>query len=334
MKRDDKVRSKEHSSNDIQTELKECRQSKEKIQSQYFHCKKELRIKTEEVERLKIELKDLKEILKLKDDLEANGLRESDSSTGAERFFSSEKYSWKQKSQRNHQNVKEKMKCNECDYQTETTAGIKKHFDMKHSNTTGEVQFNCVECDFQGTTLQQLNKHIGLKHRLNPNQSGGGIKCNNCGETFYNKRELLIHRKQMHSSTVAPCRNNLVGNCDFSDESCWWNHQQTERGPENSIKCYLCNEIFENKPTMMMHRKSKHPNSVRICNRFLQNNCGFKTCWYLHEEAMETDDVVQEESNVEVESNRMDDVQNTESVFQKAHLNRKPPNMQNKQKTD
>ena len=80
--------------------------------------------------------------------------------------------------------------------------------------------------------------------------------------------------------------------------------------------------------------KSNHPNNIRICNKFLQNACRFQTCWYLHEEAMETDDVVQEESHVEVESNRMNDVENTESVFQKAHLNRKPPNMQNKQKTD
>ena len=36
-----------------------------------------MRAKTEEVEKLRIEIKDLKEILKLKDELEKNDLRES-----------------------------------------------------------------------------------------------------------------------------------------------------------------------------------------------------------------------------------------------------------------
>ena len=74
--------------------------------------------------------------------------------------------------------------------------------------------------------------------------------------------------------------------------------------------------------------KSNHPNNIRICNKFLQNACRFQTCWYLHEEAMETDDDKEE-------TNEEEEIVNTESVFQKAFVSRKPPlNKQKKQKTD
>ena len=47
------------------------------IEKEYLDCETELRNKTEEVEKLKVEMKDLKEILKLKDDFKENGLEES-----------------------------------------------------------------------------------------------------------------------------------------------------------------------------------------------------------------------------------------------------------------
>ena len=52
----------------LSNELKKCLQSKNIIENEYFNCEKELRNKTEEVEKLKVELKDLKEILKLKNE--------------------------------------------------------------------------------------------------------------------------------------------------------------------------------------------------------------------------------------------------------------------------
>ena len=44
---------------------------------QYFQCEKELRLKNEEVDNLKVELKDIREILKLKEEIEYRGLDES-----------------------------------------------------------------------------------------------------------------------------------------------------------------------------------------------------------------------------------------------------------------
>ena len=155
----------------------------------------------------------------------------------------------------------------------------------------------------------------------------GGIKCKNCGETFNDKRDLMNHRKCMHPSTVAPCRNKLAGKCDFSDEMYWWSHEQKERDSHDSFKCYICNELFGSKANMMTHRKADHSSIVRVCNKFKQNACKFQNCWYLHEVAMETEDDIEQVDEEEDRSKK-----STESVFQKVSLNRKPPI--NQQKTD
>ena len=63
--------------NDLEKELKKCRLEKANNEKEYLLCESELRVKTEEFEKLKIELKDTKEILKLKDELKENGLDES-----------------------------------------------------------------------------------------------------------------------------------------------------------------------------------------------------------------------------------------------------------------
>ena len=53
-----------------------CSQNKLKIKTEYFNFGKELGDKTNEVEKLKIKIKDLKEILNLKDKLKDTGLKE------------------------------------------------------------------------------------------------------------------------------------------------------------------------------------------------------------------------------------------------------------------
>ena len=49
--------------------LKQYQVMKSKIEVEYFKCEKELRDRTEEVEMLKTEMKDLRQILKLKEEL-------------------------------------------------------------------------------------------------------------------------------------------------------------------------------------------------------------------------------------------------------------------------
>ena len=65
----------------------------------------------------------------------------------------------------------------------------------------------------------RLGKHINLKHAIyDKDQRGDMINCKNCGEQFGSKRNLINHRKSNQSNTVAPCRNNILGKCPFTDE--------------------------------------------------------------------------------------------------------------------
>ena len=79
----------------------------------------------------------------------------------------------------------------------------------------------------------------------------------------------------------------------------------------------------------MIHRKSKHPKVVRICNLYTLNNCRFesKSCWYKHDQ----------DSNVEREYEPKKDEKEKEgvkSIFRNISANLKPPNQQKKQKMD
>ena len=69
---------------EVRKELKQCKLSKNIIEAEYYKCEKELKVKTEEVEKLKLELKDLKEIKELEKELkdkedESNHVTKDDS---------------------------------------------------------------------------------------------------------------------------------------------------------------------------------------------------------------------------------------------------------------
>ena len=124
-------------------------------------------------------------------------------------------------------------------------------------------------------------------------------------------------RKEKHLFSVAPCKNNKEGKCPFSSFRCWWNHEEIQNLPDN-IKCFVCNESFENKTEMMAHRKKEHSSLIRKCLQFKENNCRFeeKSCWFMHDDVKEED--IPEE--VEKESENVSD-----SYFRMASANPKPP---------
>ena len=56
----------------LKKELKECKEGKKKIEVEYYKCERELKLKTEECEKQKIEIKDLKQIIELTETLTEN----------------------------------------------------------------------------------------------------------------------------------------------------------------------------------------------------------------------------------------------------------------------
>jgi hypothetical protein len=258
---------------DLKKELKKAKESKKVMELEYSRCEKELKNKTEEVEKLNIELKDLKEIIAL------------------------EKCA-------NETNVEKNPKSNEEVYDERrvpklrsTPRGVNK------CSKQCQVEYNCTECFFQGSSDGELSKHINTKHRIKDSNMGGSLKCRNCGESFSSKSNLMKHRKDKHLITVAYCKNNLNARCPYSSTMCWWNHSDPDKDlsrEEDGIRCFICAQTFQSEGTMMIHRKKEHKNMVRICNLFEENNCrhGEDACWYSHGEIDEEDAEKQQSSSV------------------------------------
>ena len=210
-------------------------------------------------------------------------------------------------------------KCNKCDFQTNSKKWLEKHVEQVHDR---DLEFNCNECYFQGTSKNELEKHFFIKHTVEGRLQSSKIICNNCGESFPSKTNLLSHRKSKHGETVAICRKYLEGRCPFSIEKCWWNHKQMGETKASSFNCYVCSETFGTKTNMMQHRKRYHRELVSKCNNFSQNKCIFAetSCWFLHEEKeMEISGSHQNEKK------EMNDCDPKESVFQKVFRNIRPP---------
>ena len=192
---------------------------------------------------------------------------------------------------------------------------LKKNLSLTETkqSVADEDEYNCTECCFQGTSKKELDNHITLKHR---------IVCRNCGEELLTKSDLMYHRKNKHIESVAFCKNKILDKCRFVSEKCWWRHTEEKEVIQHSekqhtadiIKCYLCQAQFENKRTLMIHRKKEHITAVKNCNKFEENNCRFGNddCWFIH--ALKTH-IYQENK----------DAKSEDSVFRGVKENLKPP---------
>ena len=305
----------------LRKQLTNCLESKKHIENEYFKCEKELKMKTEEVEVLQIKVKDLNLIVELSkklNDSMSNGNANNSSDKVDEQLDASKEF-WRSKNAglyRKTPRFESSPKTNKTNKDT-----------GKH---TIEEEFNCMKCDFQGTSKMLLEKHINMKHTQKESNSNELIKCRSCGEQFNEKWKMMTHRKTEHCATVAVCRNNLVGKCNFSDDFCWWSHkkQKDTNIGDNPVQCFICNKTFESKVSMMSHRKSNHQGIIRQCNQYLTKSCRFNSdsCWYKHED----ENVMEEEAlNDSVVAGKDEDeweYQNKKKqVFQKASEKLKPP---------
>ena len=304
----------------IKNELKACIEGKKKLEKNYYECEQELRNKTEEVEKLKVEIKDLKQIV----DLEKS-LTDKNTETHTEQnLLNCLKCGYKTKTKVQidvHMKDKHEDKpfnCEDCQFQANTKAQLNTHMDAQHT----EKQFNCSECPFQGTTQIQLNKHTNLKHRTEGQRMEEVIKCKHCGEQFSEIWNLMSHRKQAHRNTVAFCQNKDDGKCKYTSETCWWLHERDNVVQSTSrVDCFICSKTFGSKGEMMIHRKRNHRSVVRECMNFKQNKCRYleQFCWFKHE-----DEIVEiEESPVE-SVNKTEENEDT-SVFRIVKEDLEPP---------
>ena len=109
------------------------------------------------------------------------------------------------------------------------------------------------------------------------------------------------------------------GDCRFSDKTCWWIHDskaEPEKISRDMFKCYNCDETFDTKAKMMLHKKSKHKHLVRSCSEFIDKKCIFNdaSCWFNHEEVFVEEERKEEEKD-----------ETLKSVFRSVQENLEPP---------
>ena len=329
---------------------KECKERLQTIEKEYLKCETELRNITEENEKNKIEIKDLRKIIDLRQEvkkLEQKNDKEdvlflNDLKNKGYGKSNPQSKSVPRSSIKKSDNNQMKLKCKKCNYMASGESHLKNHMKLIHSsnndelnheqNKSREEEFNCMKCAYQGNSHFQLQKHINLKHTNDENAvvTAEHIKCRICGEDFEEKANLMIHRKIKHKNFVARCKNYEERNCSYTSESCWWIHE-TKNSMSEGIQCYVCSKTFNTKAEMMRHRKKYHPNIVKLCEKFLHNRCPFQEdfCWFFHNQ-LKTDCKNKEKDIIE----EMDTMENEKtSDFQLEMKKVKPPLNQMKTNT-
>ena len=92
--------------------------------------------------------------------------------------------------------------------------------------------------------------------------------------------------KHDHAEKVSVCRDYTDGNCTFSDEMCWFSHNE-EQDPGNTpeYECDLCSNTFKGRFDFMKHRKLEHRPVIPKCRHASYGTCMFgeDNCWFVHE---------------------------------------------------
>ena len=205
---------------ELQKQLKQCKDSKEKVDIKYLNCERELRLKTEELEQIKIEISNLKQLEELKNQQkEVNN--DNDGMEEAEALIRMKNSGFQRRSP-----------------QEESTPIIDKLRSVKRV----EEEFNCNECDFQGTEKHQLAKHINLKHEA--------VKCSMCNFIGGGKVELEKHTKIEHSGS-----DNKIGNCSQEKHEELLVHTKSN---SKQYDCYECDFEVGSKEQLKQHLKNIH----------------------------------------------------------------------------
>ena len=72
----------------------------------------------------------------------------------------------------------------------------------------------------------------------------------------------------------------------------------------------------------MVHRKKKHPQIVKPCNKYKESNCRFNedSCWFKHEMELESFNDEREEME-----NKVENEDESQMVFRKVSKKKEPP---------
>ena len=87
-------------------------------------------------------------------------------------------------------------------------------------------------------------KHSSEEEMLKPTQQEEH-PCIKCDETFKKENELRKHMKLEHASSVKKCRNYESKSCNWSDETCFFIHEEeTKQAQEVSNDHVNIKQVF------------------------------------------------------------------------------------------
>ena len=87
----------------------------------------------------------------------------------------------------------EKLKCDQCLYETSERSNLRRHIKAVHDKIRNHV---CNDCGFSANQKANLMRHIELVHMKIKHQV-----CRECGYVAYHKSRLKEHMKKVHEKT-------------------------------------------------------------------------------------------------------------------------------------
>ncbi|XP_072316500.1 zinc finger protein 407 [Eucyclogobius newberryi] len=131
-------------------------------------------------------------------------------------------------------------------YKSAGGAFVKK-LKTKETRQESGGRIRCEDCGFLADGMSGLNVHISMKHPTKEKH----FHCLVCGKSFYTDSNL-----HQHLTSAAHLRNE---------------QNSVEELPEGgaSFKCVKCTERFENEQELFLHIKEKHEDLLREVNKYV-----------------------------------------------------------------
>ena len=220
----------------LKDELKRLTEKIRFIEDDYIKCENELKQKTEEVEKLRIQLKSQEKIIILNEKVEkttdTTGSPQLYQGCNKSELLATSENHFKEHSRRKH-TLDDSCTCDDC-----RLRGIKKSVPKEHiqSMHTGDKENSCYKCDYQGKDEGDLNYHLTHKHETEEEHN-----CSDCCFQGISRRELKKHFIMKHMINCT----EFDFYCD--NEKNFEAHKQLIHPKKNGIRCRICGEFFESK---------------------------------------------------------------------------------------
>ena len=90
-------------------------------------------------------------------------------------------------------------------------------------------------CSFQEDVCWYHHKNKEEKNYTNiSEEEQDSFTCNLCKHNFKKKDDFMKHRKQDHPQIISKFRDFNYGECRFSAEECWYNHNESSTNKQDN----------------------------------------------------------------------------------------------------